>query len=84
MAREALTGRWSLGGCQSGMRRLVKMAQGRDFPGGPVVRALRFHCRGLGSNPGRGTKILQAERHSQKKKKKKRHQEDSREEGWGM
>ena len=21
----------------------------RDFPGGPVVRTLRFHCRGTGS-----------------------------------
>ena len=29
----------------------------RDFPGGPVVESLRFHCRALGSIPGWGTKI---------------------------
>ena len=31
-----------------------------DFPGGPVVRTPRFHCRGPGSIPGRGTEILGA------------------------
>ena len=41
-----------------------------DFPGGPVVKTLRFHCRGAGSIPGRGTKILHAVWHGQKKKKK--------------
>ena len=25
-----------------------------DFPGGPVVKTLHFHCRGLGFNPQRG------------------------------
>ena len=24
----------------------------RDFPGGPVVKTLRFHCRGYGFDPG--------------------------------
>ena len=28
-----------------------------DFPGGPVVKTLHFHCRGQGSIPGWGTKI---------------------------
>ena len=32
----------------------------REFPGGPVVRTRRFHCHGLGSIPGWGTKIPQA------------------------
>ena len=32
----------------------------RDFPGSPVVRTLRFHCRAMGLIPGRGTKIPQA------------------------
>ena len=32
----------------------------REFPGGPVVRTPRSHCRGLGSIPGQGTKIPQA------------------------
>ena len=26
-------------------------AKMRDFPGGPVVRALHFHCRGHRSDP---------------------------------
>ena len=31
-----------------------------------MVRARRFHRQGLGSIPGRGTKVLQAEWHGQK------------------
>ena len=31
-----------------------------EFPGGSVVRTCCFHCHGLGSIPGWGTKILQA------------------------
>ena len=41
----------------------------REFPGGPVVRTLCFHCRGHGSIHGWGTKILQAMQQGQKKKK---------------
>ena len=33
----------------------------REFPSGSVVRTQRFHCQGLGSIPGQGTKIPQAE-----------------------
>ena len=47
---------------------LIEKVDG-EFPGGLVVRTLRFHCRGQGSVPGRGTKILQAARHGQKKSK---------------
>ena len=32
----------------------------QEFPGGLVVRTWCFHCCGLGSVPGLGTKILQA------------------------
>ena len=32
----------------------------RDFPGDPVIKTQHFQCRGTGSNPGWGTKILQA------------------------
>ena len=32
----------------------------REFPEGPVVRTWCFHCRGPGSIPGQGTKILRA------------------------
>ena len=46
-----------------------KIKKTRDFPGGPVVRTLRFHCRGSGSIPGQGTKILQAAKPKQKKQK---------------
>ena len=42
----------------------------KEFPGGPVVRTPHFHCRGPGSIPGQGTKILQATRHSQKTPKR--------------
>ena len=28
--------------------------QSRDFPGGPVVKTLRFHCRGHGFDPWSG------------------------------
>ena len=42
----------------------------RDFPGGPVVKTPCFHW-GVGSIPGRGTKIPHATRHGQEKKKKK-------------
>ena len=38
----------------------------REFPGGPVVRTQCFHCCGLGSIPGRGTKIPQDVWHGQK------------------
>ena len=37
-----------------------------EFPGGPVVKTQHFHCRGMGSVPGWGTKIPYAESHGQK------------------
>ena len=43
-----------------------------EFPGYPVVRIQCFHCWGLDSIPGWGTKILQAVWNSQKKKKEKK------------
>ena len=42
-----------------------------EFPGSPMVRTRRFHCRGPGSIPGQGTEILQAARRSKKKRKEK-------------
>ena len=47
-----------------------KSTTSQEFPGGPVVRTQHFHCPGLGSIPGWGTKIPQAAWQSQKKKKK--------------
>ena len=41
----------------------------RDFPGGPVAKTPSFQCRGTGSVPGHGTKILHAIWCSKKKKK---------------
>ena len=29
------------------------------LPGSPMVRTLHFHCKGVGSIPGQGTKIPQ-------------------------
>ena len=39
-----------------------------DFPGGPVVKTLGFHCRGISSIPGRGTKTPHAVWPKKKKK----------------
>ena len=41
-----------------------------EFPGGPVVRTQRFHCRSPGSIPGQGTKTLQAVQRGQKQTNK--------------
>ena len=49
---------------------MLRNPEGRDFPGGPVVRTPRFPCRVRGSTPGRGTKILQATRLDKRKKRK--------------
>ena len=38
-----------------------------NLPGGPVVKTPHFHCRGLGFDPGQGTKIPQAAQGGQKK-----------------
>ena len=40
----------------------------RDFPGGPVVKNLRFQRREHGLIPGQGTKMLRATLSSQKRK----------------
>lgn len=42
----------------------------RDFPGGPVIKARCFQCKGLGFNPCWGTKIQHAMWNCQKWKKK--------------
>ena len=34
-----------------GLPYVSKGGDGRDFPGGPVVNAPRFHCRGRGFDP---------------------------------
>ena len=44
----------------------VKNTPSWDFPGGPVVRTQHLHCTGLGSIPGRGTKVPQATRYGPK------------------
>ena len=48
-----------------------KIRYAREFPGSPVVRTLGFHCCGLGSIPGWGTEILQAEAKTNKQTNKK-------------
>ena len=49
-----------------------------EFPGGPVIKTLCFHCLGPGLITVQGTKILQAAQHSQKKKKKLRGKQEKR------
>ena len=39
----------------------------KEFPCGPVVRVLGFHCHGLCSIPGQGTELSQAMRCGQRK-----------------
>ena len=54
-------------GVCEGLQMVQKKYMGwREFPGSPVVRTRCFHCRGLGSIPGWGTKIPQAAQHGQK------------------
>ena len=43
----------------------------RDFPDGPVVKALHIHSRGHGFDPCQGPKILHAAQHSQKPTQKR-------------
>ena len=45
-----------------------------EFLGGPLVRTQHFHCQGLSSIPGQGTKIPQAEWCNQKEETKQRNQ----------
>ena len=45
-----------------------KLKVSREFPGGPVDRIWRFHCRGPVSIPGQGTEIPQAAWRGQKTK----------------
>ena len=57
------------------------LKKNREFPGGPVVRAPRFHCRGY---PVQVTKILQALQCGKERKKergKQRERERERERG---
>ena len=42
-----------------------------DFPGGPVVKTPRFHCRGRGSIPGRGRSRMPQGAAKKKKEEKK-------------
>ena len=44
-----------------------KTKQFREFSGSAVVRTLCFHCRGTGSIPGQGTKILHAMQQGKKR-----------------
>ena len=37
-----------------------------DFPGGPVVKNLSFHCRGCGFNPSLGTRDLRRQPNKKK------------------
>ena len=41
----------------------------KDFSGGPVIKTLYFHCRGVCSMPDQGTTILHAEQDGENEKK---------------
>ena len=59
------------GSGRDGLRR-KRETEGREFPGGPVVRAWCFLCWGLGLIPGQGTKIPQVVRCVQSEKERKK------------
>ena len=65
-------GAYELGHLIQGLTNFVFKGSEWDFPGGPVVRTLCFHCRGPRFDPWVGAKILPATQHGQKRKKKKR------------
>ena len=56
--------------CDQSVEEHIKDENSQEFPDSPVVRTQRFHCRGLGSTPGQGPKILEATERSQEKKNK--------------
>lgn len=47
---------------------VVFKSKGREFPGGPVLLTLHFHCKAPRFDPIWRTKVPQAEGHVQKKK----------------
>ena len=49
----------------------MKLLWGRDFSGGPLVKAPCFQCRAMCLIPGQGINILHDVRQDQKKKKVK-------------
>ena len=53
---------------QRPMQQGIKISSNHwELPGGPVARTWHFHCRGLGSIPGQGTKTLLPAWYGQKK-----------------
>ena len=66
---------------REGGEREVKKER-RNFPGDPVVKTPRFHCRGHGFDPWWANEDLaHAEWHGQKKKKKERNGRERRKRG---
>ena len=57
---------------------LLKTSQSWEFPGGPVVRTLHFHCRGPGVQSLVGELRSRKLRVADKKKKKKKPTSQSR------
>ena len=51
---------------------LERKAKLAGLPGGPLVKAPCFRCRGAGSVPSWGTKILQAAQCGQKRERKQK------------
>ena len=52
--------------------RRLQLQKNGGVPCGPMVRTQQFHCWGLGSIPGQGTKIPKAIQHGQKEKEKEK------------
>ena len=56
--------------CDQSVEEHIKDENSQVLPDSPVLRTQHFHCRGLGSTPGQGTKILEATQRSQEKENK--------------
>ena len=54
------SGKWEQSGGEAETSRREKQKE-QGFPGGPVVKNLPSNSGGMGSTPGRGTKIPRAE-----------------------
>ena len=57
---------------QKNIQKHIHETDDGEFPGGPVDRIQRFHCRGLGSIPGQRTEIPQAKKNPPKTKQTKK------------
>ena len=62
---------------QKNIQKHIHETDDGEFPGGPVDRIQRFHCRGLGSIPGQRTETPQAKKNPPKTKQTEKETDDN-------